>query len=70
MLAVKKLGEDGKRSVQTVRFFGKFLGLQADYYVFEATLGENPDMPEAPGGAGGGGEGVERIVAGASGLVV
>ncbi|GFR44665.1 hypothetical protein Agub_g5955 [Astrephomene gubernaculifera] len=48
MLAVKKLGEDGKRGVATVRFFGKFFGTQADYYVFETTLQNNPDMPEAP----------------------
>ncbi len=50
MLAVKKLGEDGKRGVATVRFFGKFFGTQADYYVFETTLKDNPEMPEAPGG--------------------
>ncbi|PNH08597.1 Flagellar radial spoke protein 4, partial [Tetrabaena socialis] len=48
MLAVKKLGEDGRRAVQTVRFFGKFFGTQADYYVFETTLKDYPEMPEAP----------------------
>ncbi|PNW83461.1 hypothetical protein CHLRE_05g242550v5 [Chlamydomonas reinhardtii] len=50
MLAVKRLGEDAKRGVSTVRFFGKFFGTQADYYVFETTLQSNPDMPEAPEG--------------------
>ncbi|KAG2495963.1 hypothetical protein HYH03_005893 [Edaphochlamys debaryana] len=50
MLAVKKLGEDAKRSVATVRFFGKFFGTQADYYVFETTMGSYPDMPEQPEG--------------------
>ncbi len=48
-LAVKKLGEDPKRSVATVRFFGKFFGLHADYYCFETTLKEPPEIPEAPG---------------------
>lgn len=48
-LAVKKLGEDPKRSVATVRFFGKLFGLYADYYVFETTLKEPPEIPEAPG---------------------
>lgn len=28
MVAVKKLGEDSKRGVATVRFFGKFFGTQ------------------------------------------
>ena len=35
---------------QQVRFFGKFFGLQANYYVFETTLNEPPEVPEAPGG--------------------
>ncbi len=48
-LACKKLGEDPKRAVATVRFFGKFFGLYADYYVFETTLKETPEIPEAPG---------------------
>lgn len=48
-LAAKKLGEDPKRSVATVRFFGKFFGLFADYYVFETTLKDTPEIPEAPG---------------------
>ncbi|KXZ46195.1 hypothetical protein GPECTOR_46g264 [Gonium pectorale] len=48
MLAVKKLGEDSRRGIATVRFFGKFFGQQADYYVFEATLKDVPEMPEAP----------------------
>lgn len=49
-LAAKKLGEDPKRSVATVRFFGKFFGLFADYYVFETTLKDPPEIPEAPEG--------------------
>lgn len=49
-MAVKKLGEDPKRSVERVRFFGKFFGLNADYYVFETVLKEPPEMPEAPEG--------------------
>jgi len=28
-----------------VRFFGKFLGLAADYYVFETTLKAPPQQP-------------------------
>lgn len=37
-LAIKQLGEDPKLRVDTVRFFGKFLGTEGDYYVFEATM--------------------------------
>jgi hypothetical protein len=48
-LAVKKLGEDPKRGVSRVRFFGKFFGLHADYYVFETELKDTPEVPEAPG---------------------
>jgi hypothetical protein len=46
MLAVKKLGEDPKRAVSTVRFFGKFLGIHTDYYVFETTLQTPPEEEE------------------------
>lgn len=50
MLAVKKLGEDPRKGVQTVRFFGKFFGLYADYYVFETTLKEPPEeLPTVEG---------------------
>ncbi|KAJ9522652.1 hypothetical protein QJQ45_019729, partial [Haematococcus lacustris] len=49
-LAVKKLGEDAKRGVARVRFFGKFFGLHADYYVFETELKEPPEVPDAPEG--------------------
>lgn len=52
MLAAKKLGEDPKRGIASVRFFGKFLGTHADYYVFETTLQAPPEEPEevlAPG---------------------
>jgi hypothetical protein len=45
-LAAKKLGEDPKKGVATVRFFGKFLGTHADYYVFETTLQTPPEIPE------------------------
>ena len=40
MLAVRLLGEDPEIKVATVRFFGKFLTLGSDYYVFETTLKE------------------------------
>ncbi len=46
MLAVKRLGEDPSKGVATVRFMGKFLGIAADYYVFETTLTEPPEEPE------------------------
>ena len=46
MLAVKQLGEDPKRAVSTVRFFGKFLGISADYFVFETTLQHPPEEDE------------------------
>jgi hypothetical protein len=49
MLAVKKLGEDPVRNVATVRFFGKFFGIYSDYYVFETTLKDPPEIPEAAG---------------------
>jgi hypothetical protein len=53
--AAQRLGEDPARRVATVRFFGKFLGLNDDYYVFETTLQE-PSVeqlePEMLGGAG------------------
>ncbi len=29
-----------------MRFFGKFLGIASDYYVFETTLSSPPDQPE------------------------
>ena len=40
MLALKSLGEDPSAKVATVRFFGKFFGISANYYVFETTLKE------------------------------
>ena len=46
MLAVKRLGEDPSKGVATVRFMGKFLGISADYYVFETTVNEPPEEPE------------------------
>jgi hypothetical protein len=33
-------------SFAQVRFFGKFLGTHADYYVFETTLKSAPEEPE------------------------
>lgn len=48
MLAVKKLGEDPTRGVSSVRFFGKFLGLYSDYYVYETTLQQMPEEEEQP----------------------
>ncbi|KAF8066356.1 RSP4 [Scenedesmus sp. PABB004] len=45
-LAVKRLGEDPRKGVATVRFFGKFFGTHADYYVFETTLRSPPEEPE------------------------
>ena len=41
-LAAKRLGEDPALQVATVRFFGKFFGLNNDYYVFETTLKDDP----------------------------
>jgi Radial spokehead-like protein len=40
MLAAKHLGEDPGLGVKHIRFFGKFLGTHADYYVFEVSLKE------------------------------
>lgn len=49
MLACKRIGEDPKLGVATVRFFGKVLGIYADYYVFETTLKEQADEEETVG---------------------
>ena len=65
MLAVKKLGEDTTRNVATVRFFGKFFGLYSDYYVFETTLKDAPEIPEAPGTKYAEGESVGILARGA-----
>mmetsp|Transcript_18571 Transcript_18571/g.25740 ORF Transcript_18571/g.25740 Transcript_18571/m.25740 type:complete len:486 (+) Transcript_18571:195-1652(+) len=46
MLTIKNLGEDPIKLLKTVRFFGKFFGIKSDYYVFEATLQEEPEPPE------------------------
>jgi len=46
MLTMKKLGEDPGIKVSTVRFFGKFLGLSSDYFVFETTLQAPEELPE------------------------
>ena len=51
MLAVKALGEDPVVKVSTVRFFGKFFGINANYYVFETTLKEPSDADEETGDA-------------------
>ena len=47
MLALKALGEDPTEKVATVRFFGKFFGINANYYVFETTLKEPTEPQEA-----------------------
>lgn len=44
-LAIKQLGEDPKLKLETVRFFGKVLGTEGDYYVFETTL-KSPEPVE------------------------
>ncbi|KAK9832258.1 hypothetical protein WJX74_004503 [Apatococcus lobatus] len=41
-LAARRLGEDAQHGVASLRFFGKFFGRAADYFVFEATLREPP----------------------------
>ena len=48
-LAGKKLGEDPKLQVATVRFFGKIFGISSDYYIFETTLKEYPEAEEQEG---------------------
>lgn len=53
MLAVKRLGEDPKRNCGSVRFFGKVLGTNGDYYVFETSIKEHEPEdppPETPAG--------------------
>ncbi len=50
-LAAKRIGEDPKAAVRTVRFFGKFLGLYSDYYVFEVAYKAKPATTEQPEGA-------------------
>ncbi|GLI63341.1 hypothetical protein VaNZ11_006263 [Volvox africanus] len=54
-LAAKRIGEDPKLAVKSVRFFGKFLGLYADYYVFEVAFKGRSDAaaPAAPAPAEG-----------------
>lgn len=37
-LAAQRLGSDAGMGATSVRFWGKVLGVHADYYVFEATL--------------------------------
>lgn len=48
ILALKQLGDDPTFGIETVRFFGKFLGISNNYYVFESTLkeGANGDVEE------------------------
>ena len=47
MLAAKALGESPEHKLKTVRFFGKVLGLSANYYVFEGVLKEKPSEAAA-----------------------
>ena len=50
MLSMKKLGENPDHGVATARFFGKLLGTNGDYYVFETTLTEpGPEIEVAEG---------------------
>ncbi len=37
-LAAQRLGADAGAGAANVRFWGKVLGVHADYYIFEATL--------------------------------
>ncbi|KAG2444989.1 hypothetical protein HYH02_008859 [Chlamydomonas schloesseri] len=46
-LAAKRIGEDPKLAVKSVRFFGKFLGLYSDYYVFEVAFKKPEAAKEA-----------------------
>ena len=49
-LAARRLGEHPQHGVATLRFFGKFFGRAADYYVFEAAMREPPpSMGDAAG---------------------
>lgn len=48
-MAIKQLGEDPKRGLKSIRFFGKFLGLYNDYYVYEVQYKTAPEVPDAPG---------------------
>jgi len=45
-MSAQRLGENPELLVETVRFFGKFFGLRANYYVYETTLKEPPPPPE------------------------
>ncbi|KAK9852594.1 hypothetical protein WJX84_003139 [Apatococcus fuscideae] len=47
-LAARRLGEDAQHGLATLRFFGKFFGRAADYYVFEATPREAPAATGEP----------------------
>eukprot|EP00955_Chlamydomonas_euryale_P018865 201247-Chlamydomonas_euryale.AAC.1 len=50
MLAAKQLADDPQRGVASVRFFGKFFGLYANYFVFETLLKRPLETPAAPEG--------------------
>ena len=47
-LAAKRIGEDPKLAVRSVRFFGKFLGLYSDYFVFEVAFKKEAAKEAAP----------------------
>ena len=49
-LMARRLGEDPALGVQHVRFFGKFFGLQRDYYVFETKLKDGAAAEEGESG--------------------
>jgi radial spoke head protein 4/6 len=53
MLQMKLLGEDPNLKLKSVRFFGKVLGIFADYYVFEAVPRDSvPEIHESEAGDG------------------
>lgn len=47
-LAMQRLGENADNGIESARFFGKVLGTQHDYYVFECTVSDYGDEPAAP----------------------
>jgi radial spoke head protein 4A len=62
-LAAKRIGEDPKLAVKSVRFFGKFLGLYADYYVFEVAFKGRSDAAAGAAAAPEQGQGREGPLA-------
>ena len=50
-LQLKRLGQDPQAKLKSVRFFGKFFGMYADYYVFEGVPKGAPPAAESEEGA-------------------